>query len=259
MSVLIIQVLSEGIIFGADRNFTAYKNGQTDQEMKGPKIFYWPDDKTIIGVVGNLQVDGLLFEKWLESKKEEFKGYNSLEELANKLSIEIEEQRIKDEGINPAVEMIVHIAGFEKNNQGIIIPRIWYIRNVDIGQFGYINAKKSFTCTEEFWRYFPSIESFEIRQVLKVRAKNFNPCWFHQSVDLITFNTLESAIRSSFDLLCKLHPKHSIPNKLDEWTKHVRMQVLMYGAYYEAFYPEGKRMVGGGADVLSLPWPEDIA
>ena len=28
-----------------------------------------------------------------------------------------------------------------------------------------------------------------------------------------------------------------LPTTLDEWSKHLRMAVLGYGAYFEAFYP----------------------
>jgi hypothetical protein len=35
------------------------------------------------------------------------------------------------------------------------------------------------------------------------------------------------------------------------------MWVLMYGALFEAFGVPGERYVGGGADVLSIPWPSE--
>jgi hypothetical protein len=43
---------------------------------------------------------------------------------------------------------------------------------------------------------------------------------------------------------------------LEEWSRHTKMQVLIYGAYYEAFHPPGAQYVGGGADVLTVPWPD---
>jgi hypothetical protein len=89
-----------------------------------------------------------------------------------------------------------------------------------------------------------------------VNAKQFKPFWFHQGIDLFTFNVLEESIKSSFRLLCEKHPHHDIPTTLEEWSKHVRMQVLMYAAYYEAFKSSDQQYVGGGADVMSLPWPE---
>ena len=34
------------------------------------------------------------------------------------------------------------------------------------------------------------------------------------------------------------------------------MSVLTYGAYFEAYKGPGEQYVGGGADVVSLAWPE---
>jgi hypothetical protein len=75
-------------------------------------------------------------------------------------------------------------------------------------------------------------------------------------MDLFTFNVLESSVRASFRLLCERHPDHEIPKTLEDWSKHIRMQILMYGAYYDAFHSEGERYVGGGADVIFTPWPD---
>lgn len=86
-------------------------------------------------------------------------------------------------------------------------------------------------------------------------AKQFQPFWFHQGLDLFTFNVLESAMKSYFKLLCEQYPDHNVPNSLDDWAKHVKLQILMYGAYYEAFHPVGQRYVGGGAAIEHLCWP----
>ena len=50
MSILVVEVLSEGLIFGADRNITSsYTNGSTFQECKRPKVLRWPDDNHLFG------------------------------------------------------------------------------------------------------------------------------------------------------------------------------------------------------------------
>jgi hypothetical protein len=35
----------------------------------------------------------------------------------------------------------------------------------------------------------------------------------------------------------------------------LRMAVLGYSAYFGAFYASFNQIVGGGADVVSVPWP----
>jgi hypothetical protein len=42
----------------------------------------------------------------------------------------------------------------------------------------------------------------------------------------------------------RLHP---FPTTLDEWSKHLRMAVLGYSAYFGAFYAPYEQYVGGGA------------
>lgn len=45
------------------------------------------------------------------------------------------------------------------------------------------------------------------------------------------------------------------PNSLEDWERHAKMWILTFGAYYEAFGGPGEKYVGGGADILSIPWP----
>ena len=257
MSILVVEVLSEGLIFGADKNITLrYNNGSTSQECKRPKVLRWPDDNHIVGFVGVAKIGGKPTLEWLKSLTEEFKSKTSVKEIANHLKIRIQEQRSKDEMGGKTFPLIIHIGGFEKKD-GYWIPQILVVRNVyGVGQFGYLDLRKKFSCVDVFTEKFKDIHPSEIRKVLKVRAKQFQPFWFHQGIDLFTFNILQEAIKSSFKLLCEKHPTHDIPRTLEEWSKHVRMQVLMYGAYYDAFFDEGQKSVGGGVDIISLPWPD---
>ena len=257
MSILVVEVPSEGLIFGADRNLTTtHADGTTAQDTQWPKVFKWPKDDILFGFVGAATVGGLPIEEWLNTQTKEFETKKSLEEIARELQKKVQDQRAKDEGAKPPIPMIIHIGGFEKKNERYV-PYVWHIGNTyKLGRFGYLDFRKEFFCSEQFWEHFKEVDRAEIRKVLKVLAKQFNPFWFHQGIDLFTFNVLESAIKSSFRLLCEQHPNHDIPTTLEGWAKHVRMQVLMYGAYYEAFHPEGERYVGGGVDVIFTPWPD---
>jgi hypothetical protein len=54
------------------------------------------------------------------------------------------------------------------------------------------------------------------------------------------------------------HPDQPVPvpNTLEDWARHARLSILGYGAYFAAFYEPFEQYVGGGADVVSAPWPE---
>jgi hypothetical protein len=254
MSILVVEVLSEGLIFGADRNITStYPDGRTSQEDRRPKVLKWPDKNHLFGFVGVAEIGGKPMHEWLETLTEEFKTKTSLKEISNHLNTKVQEQLSKGSKTSP---LIIHIGGFEKKD-GYWIPQVWFVRNVyGVGHFGYLDFRNEFSCGDAFIEHFKDIHPSEIRKVLKVKAKKLQPFWFHQGIDLFTFNVLQDAIKSSFKLLCENHPEHDIPRTLDEWSKHVRMQVLMYGAYYEAFHEKGKQYVGGGVDIVSLPWPD---
>jgi hypothetical protein len=170
----------------------------------------------------------------------------------------VQDQRIIDEGNDLPQPLIIHLGGFEER-KGTRVPVVWVIRNTHKhGPFEYKDFRKEFECVEAFWgkEAFSDTDPQDIRRVLKVLAKQFKPFWFHQGIDLITFNVLQEAIKSSFRFLCEQHPDHDFPKSLADWEKYLRMQVLMYGSYYEAFFPAGRHFVGGGVDIESIPWPE---
>jgi hypothetical protein len=215
----------------------------------------WPAAKYLFGFVGAAQVGGLPMDRWLASLTKEFETKASLKEIATELHKKVQAQRSIDEGEGPAQPLIIHIGGFEKESD-IWLPYVWHIANTHkLGRFGYLDITKEFICTEVLRSSFQEVYPSEIRKILKVRAKQFQPFWFHQGIDLFTFNVLESAVKLAFKHLCEQHPDHDIPTTLEDWAKHVNMQILMYGAYYESFHSVGKRFVGGGVDTIYIPWP----
>ena len=258
MSILIVQVHAEGIIFAADCHVTTVaQDGTTAQDYVWRKVMKWPRDEILLGYVGALEIGGQPAHAWFESLRDEFRGIASLEEISRFLAEKVQNQRSKDEGSGPPNPLIIHLGGFV-SREDLAVPEVWFVRNVyGLGHFGYRDCRKEFEQKEAFWGYFPDTQPSEIRDVLHVRAKQFDPFWFHQGTDLLTFNVLQSALDSSFKALCQCHPRHEIPRTLEEWSKHARMKILMYGAYHEAFFPSDKQYVGGGSDVEFLPWPSE--
>jgi hypothetical protein len=256
MSILIVEALYEGLIFAADRNVTATsQDGATKQVDPRTKVLKWPNEKAIIGFVGAAQIDNQPIHEWILKFIEEFRDFNSFEDLSKELSRRVEAQRKIDEGKRPAQGLIIHVGGFEERG-GVMVPVVWVIRNAHkLSHYTYKDIRKDFECKEAFWEEFPNTYPDEIRKVLKVLAKQFKPFWFRQGFDLLTFNVMEESIRSAFKFLCVQHPDHDFPRTLADWEKHLRMQVLMYASYFQAFHPEGQRYVGGGVDIVSIPWP----
>ena len=96
-----------------------------------------------------------------------------------------------------------------------------------------------------------------LRDDERKRVANGGVFSFRQGYDLAAFGTLDYAVRSAVYSIVHGHPLkiHPVPKDLGEWRKHMRMSVLAYGAYFEAFYPPFEQYVGGGADVVAVPWP----
>jgi hypothetical protein len=150
--ILALEVLSEGIIFGADRSITyTHVNGTTTQGAPRLKVLKWPTESFLFGFVGAATVGGLPMDDWLDSIKDEFANKTSLEEIAQSLHGKIQSQRAIDEGDNPAEGLIIHVGGFERKND-IWLPFVWHISNAyKLGKFGYLpDFRKRFVCSEAF-------------------------------------------------------------------------------------------------------------
>jgi len=253
MSFLIIELTSKGLIFGADKNVTTtYSDGTKNQNKKTEKILKWPNNKALIGFVGQGRIADLSTRDWIESFIQRNLDFISLEVVSEKLKSEIEEQRKIDEGMGPSKGLIIHLGGFENNSA----PKIYLITNVwGLNEKGYTDYRKEFKSSEELWKYFPNVETSEdLRNYIIHLENTLEPFWFHQGFDLITFNALHASLKLAFKNLVHGHPKHTLPSSLTDWEKHAKLQILMYGAYFEAFHNSNELYVGGGSDILSIEW-----
>lgn len=174
MSILVVEVVSEGMIFAADRNITEpLEGGDHWQPEVTRKVLRWPSDDILLGYVGVAYLGGRPFPEWLEERRADFLGINSLEEIASALARQVKAQRDADEGAGAAEPMLVHIGGFDLNGE-FWVPRVWAVTNIyRLGRFGYLDFRKEYKTTEEFWLKFADVDPSEIRDHLRVMAKQF--------------------------------------------------------------------------------------
>ncbi len=262
MSVLLVEIVPQGIIFGADRNVTLSVQRQDKHaitEIRGqsqrPKVLRWPRQKALIGYVGEAQIGGIPTDEWLYDFIGDHLTFSSFADLSESLRASVEKQRWIDEGDSEAQPLIIHLGGFEERD-GVNVPVVWYIRNTySVASDLYGGVRKEFESSEEFWGYFSDVSPHDIRANLGKRASQYDPFWFHQGFDLGTFNLIEQFLKGAFRVLCENHPDHSLPSTVREWERQVRMSILTYGAYFQAFKEPGEQYVGGGADTVSIEWP----
>ena len=114
MSILVIEVTSDGIIFGGDRNVTTtHADKTTTQEKQTEKVLKWSNDKALIGFVGNGRIDNKSTTEWINEFINKNLDFSSLKEVADKLCSEVQAQRKIDEGQEAKARgMIIHIGGF---------------------------------------------------------------------------------------------------------------------------------------------------
>ncbi len=274
MSILLVEVVPQGMIFGADRNICSEEK-KVVHEDRGeerpfieqhhfhfyqtprPKVLRWPKHKALIGYVANdATMGGVPTDEWLYDFIGDHLQFSSFETLAESLRKRVEEQRRIDEGDDDPVPLIIHLGGFEER-ECAQVPIVYVIRNAHAPS-GMDDWRKEFLKKEDFWSTFEhSMPAKDIRAYIEKRTLAYDPFWFHQGFDLGTFNTLEAFLKAA---LRELHLSKVIddqgPQMLLDWERQVRMSILMYGAFFQAYKNPYEQYVGGGVDTISIPWPE---
>lgn len=259
MSILLIEIVPQGMIFGADRNIserTQYStpDGKTVIHNYGQsqrsKIFRWPKPQILVGYVGLSEIGMKPSDEWLLDFIGNSPKWNTLKELAESLSHSVEKQ-LKFDGGETRL-LIIMLGGFEERD-GVMLPLLYEIRNYHAaGPKTYDDIRKEFAFIEVKW----PVKNKELKDWIKQYADQYEPYWVHQGEDLGTFNAIEAMLRGAFRVLCsQQHPEHNFPQTLSDWERQVRMAVLTYGAYFQAYKGPHEQLVGGGADILSLEWP----
>ncbi len=260
MSILVCEVLPSGIVFAADRNVTITRcdaHGDTVSEAQdlGSKILRWPKSRGLLGYVGCAAVDNQSMHNWLFDFIGDHIGFTDPEAVANDMRDRLQ-AKIGGAG---APGSIIQFAAFARR-EGIVIPEFWHITNIHGMTNGeYDPPSDTFIASERLLGVHlrGQATTQNIREYLDACARRFQPFWFHQGFGLAVFNTVTEAARQAFALLQA--SGHLVPPQcLEDWERHARMWVLTYGAYFEAFGAPGQRYVGGGADTLSIPWPETL-
>ena len=254
-------MLADGFVFAADKNVTITKldghgNGVSTVQDLGSKILRWPRRKALVGYVGCAQVGGQTMYDWLYDFMGEHIAFTEPAAVANDMRDRLQ----RELGGPGATRSIVEFATFARK-EGHVVPEFWHITNVHgLLATGYQPASDTFIAAEQLLGVHlknEQISPANIRDYLRSCASQFRPFWFHQGFGLPVFNTVSEAARQAFVLL-QQSGQLSPPQTLDDWERHARMWVLNYGAYFEAFGAPGEKYVGGGADVLSIPWPTTL-
>lgn len=261
MSILVTHLVPQGLIFAADRNITTPISVPPITyigQMQRPKVLKWPNADVIVVYVGAGAIGGQPTDAWLY----DFIGRNlqfaDLQTLAKSLTDDLN-AALANGDLDARDSMILHLGGFEDVN-GEWTPRIWFIHDTDgLRKDGSYIPGSTFKPSEEIAKpeYFGAATGNEIHTRVTAAVAGGGLFSFRQGFDLASFNPIDEALRAAMFAITRTHPNqpHPIPSTLDDWEKHVKLAVLGYGAYFSAFYLPFEQYVGGGADVVSIPWP----
>ena len=208
MSILIIEVLPQGMIFAADRALTVTKEvpdqGQTAmyqaQEL-GPKILRWPRGRGLIGYVGLARIGGQSTHDWLFDFMGDHVEFSDPGEVAADLRNALQDSV---GNLSPPQGLIIQFGAFKKH-QGITVPEMWHVTNIhgmnnDTGE--YDPPTNSFRASEEILGHWLNhIRPNGVRSYLQTQASTHNPFWFHHGINLVIFNTLEHSVKEAFKAL----------------------------------------------------------
>lgn len=265
MSVLSIHIVPQGIIFAADRNITIQRYFGNEKQptsipygqTQGSKILKWPNNKAIVGAVGAASLGGKQINEWLYDFIGNNINFSSFNELSESLKDAIQKQREIDDEKDKPQGMLIHLGGFEKRD-GFIVPIIYFIRNIHgmDNQGNYTDIRADFAYSEEIEDKFKPLKSSELKNRFKELSEKKEPFWFHHGIGLKIFNILDAFIKQALNTIYINDTELPFPSRLDEWEQHAKMIILTYEAYFQAFKQPWEQYVGGGVDVLSLPWPE---
>jgi hypothetical protein len=260
MSIFVSEVLADGIVFAADKNvtlktFDADGNVASEVQDISSKILRWPKRKALLGYVGCAAIGNQTMHEWLYDFVGEHMNFTEPADVASDLRDRLQ-AKIGGPG---APGSIVQFATFARR-QGQVVPEFWHVTNIHgMDATGYLPATETFTASERLLGVHLNGQATpeNVRAFLRGCADRFYPFWFHQGMNLAVFNTVSDAVKQAFAKLQEAGHL-PVPRSLADWERHARMWVLIYGAYFEAFGAPGQRYVGGGADALSIPWPDDV-
>jgi hypothetical protein len=262
VSIFVSEIVAEGVVFAADKNITwtyVDRDGEPVASVQdvGAKVMRWPGQRALLGYVGRAEVGGRPMHDWLYDFMGDHVGFVDPATVAH----DLRDQLQAEIGGPNQPSSIIQFAAFSRRD-GHIVPEYWHITNVHgLDERGdYLPPSADFIAAEQMSKPNQqgiSVAPGAIRNLLQQAGTSFKPMWFHQGLDLAIFNTCSEAVRQAFAVLQRAG-RLTPPQNLQDWERHCRMWVLMYGAYFDAFGKPGQRYVGGGADVLSIPWPEDL-
>lgn len=264
MSILLSLYTKDGIVFAADKNLTWADKAQVVFEGHLTKVLVWLNRKAVIGFVGLAHgLEDLQMDEWLRIFIAETREFQTLREVADILSQRLQTAYSRLRVRSPKPPLIIHLGGFDSVGD-VQTPMLYVVTNVPglDGNGGYLPTRSKFAWNEEVRPQFenwptPSKYPEEIRQRFREMEERDHFLWFNNGDRYPAFNIFKGALYAAFSIVRQAYGSSSkAPWTLFDWQAYAKMAVELHGLYYRHTLPPHQRVVGGGVDMCSIPWPE---
>ena len=268
MSILLSGYYPEGIVFAADKNATitkkSYEGVKRHVEPTATKVPSWPHKKAVVGFVGLGELAGLKMDEWMRIFIARYRDFNNIYGVAQALkkSIQADFDRDYPEGMDVSDSyLVIHLGGFTKK-QGVHVPvmfHIWNHGDINSTTGEYPPANRAFKLSEDVERGFMGWENPDdypnhVRERLQKMVEERRYLWFNNGFNFAAFNVFRDFI---WHALYRIHDAGFATQLtgLDARVAFCKMAVEVFGSYFTHHYDPDERSVGGGVDVVFIPWP----
>jgi len=268
VSIILSAYYPEGIVFVADKNatITRISSRRKHVEPTATKVLSWPFQKAIVGFVGLGRLAGrLTMDQWMRIFIAETREFDDIDQVARKLRDRIQEDFDKD---YPAFAdigdnlLVIHFGGFATRGgvQTPVMYHIWNHGEIHLQTGRYPPAERSFKISEDIKRDFGSQSKANdypagVRDWLESKITCGEYQWYNNGANLGAFNTFKRVIWHSLRVLQDVGfaPR---PSGLGQQIAFCKMAVEVFGSFFTHYYSPEERAVGGGVDVVYIPWPK---
>lgn len=268
MSILLSAYYPEGIVFVADKNATiTVKTPVGDRKFVEPtltKVLAWPRQRAVVGFVGLASLAGYRMDEWLRVFIAGSRDFTDIDELAHTLRDRVQTDFQVDfpAGVDVSDKQLVFQLGGFKRVDNAPVPAMYHIWNHEsISAKGeYPPGQRGFQISEDIQRDFkgwPKPEDYPTR--VRARLQNMvnerRYLWYSNGANLGAFLVFRDFV---------WHALHTIQDNgfapqftgLGARIAFCKMAVELFGSYFTHHYFPEDRVVGGGADVAAISWPE---
>ncbi len=220
----------------------------------------------MVGFVGLGMLASYTLDEWMRTFIAGAHDFDNFGVLAEELKAKIQADFDKDFPGNADVReahLIIHLGGFVKKGD-VFVPvmcHIWNHDGIDPKTGHYPPAERIFRLSEDIesnFKKWPNPEDYpaRIRQRLQRMIDERRYLWFNNGANLGAFLIFRDFIWQALHTIQDAGFGPTFTG-LGARVAFCKMAVEVFGSYFTHHFDPEDRIVGGGVDIGSIPWPQE--